>query len=195
MPAPSHRLQPPFLSYGTSLGVGAVRVHAPTETELYIEIGPQPAGRRLLDLAPVALLALFLSVAFGLLLFGVMFRPAAIPYAGLLLVPTVIGLVFCGMELWVALRGWRMPSRLSVLDGVFSFPYPSPRSQPEEIPVSRINRIDVVCVRSRILRLPTRALEIGITGASTFRLYKGYPQKTLDEVTNLLGPAMGLVVA
>ena len=204
MPKSSPEFHPPAiaaLQYDAPLGVGQVRAHAPSGRELYIEVGPPLSTQQIAGLAPVALLFLLLSVAFGLLVFSIVFRPAAIPRNKLLLLPTVVAMGFAGMELLTTFRHWSTASVLSVVDGTFSFSYPSPRSAPEEVEATLIRRLAVVTARSRLLRRSISALEIGLAGSDgrhvgpRFLLFRGYPTQTLDELTNLLGPALGLSVA
>ena len=204
MPKSSPEFHPPVpaaLQYDTPLGVGQVRVHAPSEHELYIEVGPPPTAQQVAGLAPVALLFLLLSVAFGLLVFSVVFRPAAIPHGRLLLIPTIVAMGFAGMELLTPFRHWSNPSKLSVIGGTFSFSYPSPRSAPEEVEATLVCRLTVTTTKSRLLGRSISALEIGLAGKIGWRpgprfvLFRGYPTRTLDELTDLLGPALGMSVA
>ncbi|QOV87767.1 hypothetical protein [Humisphaera borealis] len=186
------------LQYDTPLGVGQVRVHAPSSRELYIEVGPPPAAQQVIALAPLGLLFLLLGTALGLFTYSAIFRPAAIPYSKLLLIPTIVAMGFAAMELAAALRRWSVPSKLSVIGGTFQFAYPSPRSAPEEVDAMLIRRISVVTARSRVLRRSVSALEIGLAAASgrrtgpRFLLFRGYPKRTLDELSDLLGPALGM---
>lgn len=185
----------PLLPYGTRLGVGQIRVDRPSPQELYVEVGPAPPLQQIATVAPIAALSLLLSVAFGLLAFSALLRPGAIPRAGLLLIPTVVALGFCGMELLSAFRNAAASARLSVIGGRFGFPYPSARSATEDLDVTAVNRLNVVTTRTRLLRRRVSALEIGLSRGPRFLLFRGYPEKTLDELTDLLGPALGLTAA
>lgn len=196
---PAQDDQPPVppsaLCYDTPLAVGQVRVDRPDDGQVVIAVGPPPLSQQIVGLTPVALLFGVLCVALGLLMVGVVFRPGAIPYDKLLLIPTLLALGFAAVELVAAVRSGSLPCRLSVDQSTFRFPYPSERSAIEEIPSRLVGRINVVTIRTRLLRRRVNALEIELQRGPRFRLFIGYPQKTLDELTDLLGPALGLSAA
>jgi hypothetical protein len=180
------------LGYDTPLGVGQVRVHRPSDGQLVVTVGPPPVGRQLYALAPVALLFGFLSTWLGLLLFGVVARPGAIPLDRMLVLPSLAAWALIGIEFGLSFQNWSAPTRLVVDGDSFQFPYPTPRSRAEELPARAVDRLAVVTVRAGPLRREHAALEVGVDRGPRFRLFVGYPRRTLDELTDLLGPALGL---
>jgi len=193
---PNPSLSPaPQLAYDTPLAIGQIRVHRPSEGRLVISVGPPPLARQMAGVAPVAVLFGFLCVCFGLLAVGILFRPEAIPYDKLLMIPVLLVLGFSGVELAVSLRGWSAPCQLTIDQTTLGVPYPTERSPIEQVPAHAVDCIKVVSVRTRLLRRHVDALEIRLSFGPTFRLFAGYPRKTLDELTDLLGPPLGLTLA
>ncbi|MDB5296685.1 MAG: hypothetical protein JWO31_2668 [Phycisphaerales bacterium] len=190
MPVPPVNLA--LLAYDEPLGPGRVRVERTGPGQLVVTVGPPPVGRQLAALAPVAVLFGFLSTWLGLLLFGVLFRPGAIPADRLLVLPTLLVWAAAGTEFGLSFRNWSAPTRLAVDGDAFRFPYPTPRSRIEELPARLVVRLGVVARRSRLLRRDRAALEVGLERGPRFQLLLGYPRSTLDELTDLLGPALGL---
>lgn len=196
MPQTPPQFQPTAaaLVYDTPLAVGQIRVHRPGAGQLVIYVGPPPAARQIAAIAPIAGLFGFLCVCFGLLLVGLLFRPEAIPYNKLLLIPVLLALGFSGAELAVAFRSGSSPCSLTVDLAGLGIPYPTERSEIELVPTQAIGRIDVVTIRTRLLRRVS-ALEIGLAHGPRLQLFVGYPRKMLDELSDLLGPALGLTLA
>lgn len=195
-PAPRSPGRPPLaaaaLEYDTPLGVGQVRAHRPGERQLVVTVGPPPVGRQLLALLPIAVLFGFLSTWLGLLLFGVVARPGAIPLDRMLVFPSTVAWGLIGVEFGLSFRNWSAPTRLVVDGDTFRFPYPTPRSRPEELPARSVDRLAVVATRGRLSRHERAALEVGVERGPRFQILSGYPRRTLDELTDLLGPALGL---
>ena len=193
-PSPNPQPQPvaPALAYDTPLGVGQVRIHRPGDGQLVVLVGPPPVGRQLLALLPIGLLFGFLSTWLGLLLFGVVARPGAIPLDRLLVLPSLLAWGVVGAEFGLSFKNWSAPARLVVDGDTFRFPYPTPRSRAEELPARAVSRLAVVTARTGLLRREQTALEVGVERGPRFQLFPGYPRRTLDELTDLLGPALGL---
>ncbi len=106
----------------------------------------------------------------------------------LLVLPSLLVWGFAGAEFALQFRHWSAPVRLTVGGGAFSFPYPTFRSRPEDLRADLVARVDVVQVRSRVLRRRRWALEVGLEHGPTFALLAGYPHRTLEEV----GVAFGI---
>ena len=193
-PLPGSSPQPvaTALEYDTPLGVGQVRVYRPGEQQLVVMVVPPQVGRQLCALVPFALLFGFLSTWLGLLLFGVVARPGAIPLDKLLVLPSLLAWGSAGLEFGLSFKNWSAPTRLVVDGDTFQFPYPTPRSRAEELPARAVSRLAVVTARTGLLRREQTALEVGVERGPRFQLFPGYPRRTLDELTDLLGPALGL---
>ena len=193
-PPPKIQPQPlaPALEYDTPLGAGQVRVYRPGEQQLVVMVGPPPVGRQLWALLPIALLFGFLSTWLGLLLFGVLARPGAIPLDKLLVLPSLLAWGSAGLEFGLSFKNWSAPTRLVVDRDTFQFPYPTPRSRTEELPARAVSRLAAVTTRSMFWRSERAALEIGVERGPRFQILLGYPRHTIDELTDLLGPALGL---
>jgi hypothetical protein len=184
----------PELRYDTPLGVGQVRVHHMGDGRLAIQVGPPGVRKQLLRLAPLTLLFGFLCTCLGLLTVGLVARPGAIPYNKLLFVPTLVAWGFCGLEMLSAFRNWSQPAQLEVDRKTFRCPFPHPQSEAEEVPTRLVCHLKLVQRRSRVLRQQTESLEVGIEHGAHFLIFTGYPHETLEKLTEVLGPALGLTV-
>ncbi len=91
-------------------------------------------------------------------------------------------------------RNWSQPAQLEIDGPVFRVPFPMPQSKAEEIPVRLIRQLRIHTGRSRVLRRPVESLEVGLDRGTKFLLFTGYPHRTLAELTDVLGPALGLSV-
>jgi hypothetical protein len=182
------------LTYDTPLSAGQVRVHRPGDGSLIVSVGPPPIGQQLWSLAPVALLLTFLSCWLGVLLLSLLKYRGLVPFGvdKLMLVPTMLAWGFAFAEFVAPFRQWSREVRLAVGNGVLAAPYPTPRSRIEEVPARLIVGLKVVTRRRRLTRARFQALEVALDHGPRFRVLQGYPVRTLEEVCDLLGPALGL---
>ena len=183
---------PAALAYDVPLAPGQVRPHRPAADSLVVDVGPLPAGRLLLSLAPLAVIFGFLCVELAVLVWSAVRHPGTVPIDKLLLLPSALVWAFVGMELALQFRGASTPVRLTVAGGTFAFPYPGPRSPPEPLRAADVVRLGVATGRSRLLRRRRVALEVALRQGATFALLPGYPRDTLEAICDLLGPALGL---
>ncbi|HEX8911263.1 MAG TPA: hypothetical protein VF796_02805 [Humisphaera sp.] len=194
MPDPSPRFHPP-LAYDAPLGPGQVRADHGLNGSLVVNVGPPAPAQQLLADLPVLAMLVMVSVALGLLAFAVATGRAgeALSLERLLLLPTFLIWAVLLVEFALSSRKRsRSVTRLAVGGGVFAFPYPAPTDRLEEVPALRVVRLDVAAERTLLLRRRRHAVVVGLAGGATFKLLAGHPRATLDEVTELLGPALGL---
>jgi hypothetical protein len=195
MPDPSPRFHPP-LAYDAPLAPGQVRADHGLDGSLVVTVGPAAPAQQLWAELPVLAMLVMMSVALGLLAFAVATGRAgasALSLERLLLLPTFLIWAVLVVEFTLSSRKRAAAStRLTVGGGVFAFPYPTPTDRLEEVPAVRVVRLDVAAERTLLLRRRRHAVVVALAGGATFRLLAGHPRATLDAVTELLGPALGL---
>jgi hypothetical protein len=183
----------PRLAYATPLAAGQVRPHRPGDGSLAVDVGPLPAAAQARAAAPLAAVFGVLCVELAVVLWSMLWVPGAVPIDKLLVVPSALVWGFVGLELALQFRGRSAACRLEVAaDGTFAFPYPTPRSRVEQVPAADVVRLGVVAARSRVLRRRRAVLRATLRQRATFDLLPGHSAATLEDVCDLLGPALGL---
>ena len=191
-PESSHSPTLPRLAYEPAIGPGQLRAHRPDAATIEISLGAPPLFRQLIGFLPLAIPFGIFSVSLSTLLFGVILHQGLVPMQNLLLLPIALLWAVFTLELIFSFRHRSARTRIIASDQALFLPFPGPRSPLEEIPARIIVRVSVAVRRTPIFRRTLYELEVGLEQGSKVTLLRGYPPEVLHELSDLIGPVLGL---